>query len=206
MANFSIRAIPVLDPHGAIREWVGVHIDITEQREAEAELRESTRRSSATPTSSATTCARRSSTSWVSRASGGGPPELLMVLRDHPQGARIDEDITEALSFIQAAIVKMERLIAAILKLSREGRRRFSPEPLAMTPVIRGIADAQRHQPGEGCDGDGGRRSSLDRRRPARRGAVFGNLIDNALKYLDPARPGTIEVTARPAPGNRIRF
>jgi hypothetical protein len=28
--------------------------------------------------------------------------ELLMVLRDHPQGARIDEDITEALSFIQA--------------------------------------------------------------------------------------------------------
>ena len=35
---------------------------------------------------------------------------------------------------------------------------------------------------------------------------MFGNLIDNALKYLDPARPGTVEVTAGHAPGNRIRF
>ena len=35
---------------------------------------------------------------------------------------------------------------------------------------------------------------------------IFGNLIDNALKYLDPARPGRVEVTAAPAPGDRIRF
>ena len=30
---FSIRALPVLDEHGDIREWVGVHTDITEERE-----------------------------------------------------------------------------------------------------------------------------------------------------------------------------
>ena len=39
--HFAIRAVPVLAPDGSIREWVGVHTDITEQREAEAELRES---------------------------------------------------------------------------------------------------------------------------------------------------------------------
>jgi PAS domain-containing protein len=31
---FSIRAVPVLNADGNIREWVGVHTDITEQREA----------------------------------------------------------------------------------------------------------------------------------------------------------------------------
>jgi PAS domain S-box-containing protein len=38
---FSIRAIPVLDSQGEIREWVGVHADVTEQRAAQEALRES---------------------------------------------------------------------------------------------------------------------------------------------------------------------
>jgi len=32
---FAIRAVPVLDDHGAVTEWVGVHTDITEAREAD---------------------------------------------------------------------------------------------------------------------------------------------------------------------------
>ena len=39
--HFAIRAIPVFDARGEIREWVGVHTDITEQRLAESDLRES---------------------------------------------------------------------------------------------------------------------------------------------------------------------
>jgi PAS domain S-box-containing protein len=31
---FSVRAVPVLDADGSIREWVGVHTDVTEPREA----------------------------------------------------------------------------------------------------------------------------------------------------------------------------
>jgi PAS domain S-box-containing protein len=37
--DFSVQAIPILDAFGTIREWVGVHIDITEQREGERSLR-----------------------------------------------------------------------------------------------------------------------------------------------------------------------
>lgn len=33
---FVTRAIPVLEPEGGVREWVGVHTDISEQRQAEA--------------------------------------------------------------------------------------------------------------------------------------------------------------------------
>ena len=39
--TFAIRAVPLLNPNdGNIREWVGVHTDITEQRLAELSLRE----------------------------------------------------------------------------------------------------------------------------------------------------------------------
>ncbi|HEX4182566.1 MAG TPA: PAS domain-containing protein [Caulobacteraceae bacterium] len=37
---FSVRAAPTFDDDGALLEWVGVHTDITEQREAEQSLRE----------------------------------------------------------------------------------------------------------------------------------------------------------------------
>ena len=37
--DFAVRAVPLLDSSGALNEWVGVHTDITEQRQAEAEVR-----------------------------------------------------------------------------------------------------------------------------------------------------------------------
>ena len=206
--HFSIRAVPVLDAQGAIREWVGVHTDITEQREAEAELRESNEEIQryAYIVSHDLRAPLVNVMGFTSELEAVRE-ELRTLLRDHPQGKRIDDDIGESLSFIQAAIIKMERLIAAILKLSREGRRRFNPEPLAMTALVRGIADAQRHQAGRQ-----GATVTVFETLPeivADRLAVeqvFGNLIDNALKYLDPARPGQIAISAGPAPGKRIRF
>nr|WP_295671905.1 PAS domain-containing protein [Sphingomonas sp.] len=38
--RFSVRAIPTFDARGEIREWVGVHTDVTERRAAEDQLRE----------------------------------------------------------------------------------------------------------------------------------------------------------------------
>ena len=41
--DFSIRAIPLLDSDGTLREWVGVHTDITERKIIENKIRESER-------------------------------------------------------------------------------------------------------------------------------------------------------------------
>ncbi|HEV2623031.1 MAG TPA: response regulator [Frateuria sp.] len=40
--TFSVRAIPAFDSKGNVREWVGVHTDVTEQRATEQSLRELT--------------------------------------------------------------------------------------------------------------------------------------------------------------------
>ena len=42
--NFSIRAIPLRDSDGSLREWVGVHTDITEEKMAERRISESVER------------------------------------------------------------------------------------------------------------------------------------------------------------------
>lgn len=39
--HFSVRAIPLFNEVGSIRQWVGVHTDISEQKEAERKIRES---------------------------------------------------------------------------------------------------------------------------------------------------------------------
>jgi PAS domain S-box-containing protein len=115
---------------------------------------------------------------------------------DDPDRARTLADFDEALGFIKAAIAKMEGLIAAILRLSREGRRTLRPEPLAMAPLMQGIADSMRHQ----TDAAGAAIEiapdlpDLEADRLAVE-QIFGNLLDNAVKYLDRSRPGLIRVT-----------
>ena len=118
----------------------------------------------------------------------------------------VRDDLPEAIGFIRASTAKMDRLINAILRLSREGRRALVPESLDMTRMVQGIADSVRHQTeaalAEIVVGDlpwiESDRLSIEQ--------IFGNLIDNAVKYLDPARPGHIEVTGAEAPGGRLIY
>ncbi len=113
------------------------------------------------------------------------------------QGAlvAVREDMPEAIGFIRASTEKMDRLINAILKLSREGRRALLPELLDMTAMAQGIADSVRHQTGTAgaeivvqplprIESD---RLSMEQ--------IIGNLVDNAVKYLDSSRPGRIVVS-----------
>lgn len=118
----------------------------------------------------------------------------------------VREDLPEAIGFIRASTEKMDRLINAILKLSREGRRNLVPEFIDMTAMARGIADSVRHQtqavgaeivvePLPRLESD---RLSVEQ--------VLGNLIDNAVKYLDPSRPGRVVITGEETPGGWIVY
>jgi signal transduction histidine kinase len=110
---------------------------------------------------------------------------------------QLSSDFTEALGFIKSSIAKMDRLISAILNLTREGRREFQPEPIDARELIEGIVATVAHQAAEAnaqirieplpdvvTD-----RLALEQ--------IFSNLIDNALKYLKPGVPGDLLIRGR---------
>lgn len=115
------------------------------------------------------------------------------------------EDLPEAIGFIRSSTQKMDSLINAILKLSREGQRPLRPEQLELKNVILASAAALQHQITQA----GGEISvaadiptlftdklSLEQ--------IIGNLLDNAVKYRAKDRPLRIEARATVEPGDRI--
>lgn len=115
------------------------------------------------------------------------------------------EDMPEAINFIRSSTRKMDGLINAILKLSREGRRTLKAETVDLSALVQACSAAIQHQVTEG-----GGEIKLDIATPpivSDRLAlehVFGNLLDNAAKYRDPSRPLLVKVSARPSASGRV--
>jgi signal transduction histidine kinase len=105
------------------------------------------------------------------------------------------EDLPEAIGFIRSSTRKMDGLINAILKLSREGRRTLKPEKVDLDAVLHAAVESIRHQL---IDAKGevtieakvnsiiSDRLALDQ--------IFGNLLDNAVKYRHPGRPLAVKI------------
>ncbi len=110
---------------------------------------------------------------------------------------QLSEDFTEALGFIKSSIAKMDRLISAILHLTREGRREFQPVRIDTRELMDGIVSTVAHQAAEAqanirieeLPDIVSDRLALEQ--------IFSNLIDNALKYLKTGVPGEITVRGR---------
>lgn len=115
-------------------------------------------------------------------------PELQRLLGD---------DVPEAIEYIQAGVIKIDALLSGFLRYSRLGRAALKIEPLHMNEMLAGISQAMEFQIKKAsatleigklpdCLGDATQVSQ-----------VFSNLLDNAVKYLDPARAGIVTVTGR---------
>jgi signal transduction histidine kinase len=113
------------------------------------------------------------------------------------QDKQLSQDFAEALGFIKSSIGKMDRLISAILNLTREGRRQFQPVKIDTRELIEGIVSTVAHQAAEAeaqiriepLPDIVSDRLAMEQ--------IFSNLIDNALKYLKPGVPGDITVRGR---------
>ena len=133
--------------------------------------------------------------------------ERLAALREVAPGPDAENDdaalggeFDEAVEFIKGSIAKMDRLINAILIISREGRRNLRAEPVDMTALVRAIADGYMHrtlETGAEIVVEPLPAMTIDRLAIEQ---VFSNLLDNAVKFMRTDVPGRIHVTGRETP------
>jgi signal transduction histidine kinase len=106
----------------------------------------------------------------------------------------LHEDIDGSLHYVTASASKLQRLIDSLLMLSRTGRDDYELQRLHVPNLVHSTLDVLRRsieQSGalievrELPDVHGDLTAI---------GQVFTNLISNALKYLQPGRPGLIEI------------
>ncbi|MCH9650117.1 MAG: HAMP domain-containing histidine kinase [Deltaproteobacteria bacterium] len=110
-------------------------------------------------------------------------------------GRALDEDLPEAIDFIDSSINRINHYVNTLLRLSHEGVRELHMESIEVSEVVRDLLNSLAFQ--------------LDRQQAVVRVGelppvvadrvaleqILGNLLNNAVTYLDPRRAGKIELT-----------
>ena len=123
------------------------------------------------------------------------------------QKARLvaSQDMPEAIGYIRRSAAKLDNLLSAVLKISREGGRVLHAEGIDLRELVSSSSAAIQHQLSEAVG-----QVVLDLQVPSimsdklSLGQVMGNLFDNAVKYRAPGRPLRIEVRSSALPDDRI--
>ena len=110
--------------------------------------------------------------------------------------AIIQKDVPVSMNFISSSVTRMDGLINNILKLSRAGHRELKPELIDMKTLTDSILSSLAHQIErsktsvivEGLPVITADKIAMEQ--------IMGNLLDNALKYLEQGRDGKITITA----------
>ena len=103
-------------------------------------------------------------------------------------------DMGQSVHFIQTAVTRLSNIIDALLRLSRAGRIEYHPKMVEVRPIIQRIVEAMRGTIAargaeiviEDLSAVWGDPTALEQ--------IFANLIGNAVNYLDPQRPGKVEI------------
>jgi|GEM_PF-2234324 len=130
-------------------------------------------------------------------AAPGGDAGRVAAVR-----AVLDGSVGKAMGYIEKAAETMSRQLSTILRLSRLGYRDLRPETIDTGALAGRIVHRFAYQIQQ-------RRATVTVAGlppvcadPEALELVLGNLLSNAVKYLDPDRPGRIDVWAEPGDGD----
>ena len=107
----------------------------------------------------------------------------------------VEQEIPESLQYIKAAAGKMDAVLSGILRFTRLGRMSLKIEALDVNAMVSAITTAmefQMKEKGVALQIHDLPESVGDETLVSQ---VFFNLLENAHKYLDPARPGMITIS-----------
>ena len=116
----------------------------------------------------------------------------------------LEEDIPEAIEFITTNATKMDGLLSGVLQLSRVGQAALTIRPLDINQMLSEIVASRQfaiEQAGASVQVDSLPNCSGDE---LQINQVFSNLLDNALKYLEPNRLGVIRVCGQEEPNQVV--
>ena len=133
--------------------------------------------------------------------------ELLTIFRDEsvPDALRkkglklVEREVNDSIHFIQTAVSRLSVIIDALLRLSRAGRVEYRWQSVDVDLVVRRVIESM------GATIHGRQAQVTAGPLPMTWGdptaveQIFANLICNAVNYLDPNRPGMVEIGATPA-------
>jgi signal transduction histidine kinase len=132
----------------------------------------------------------------------------LVLEADLPEANRrraltlIDCNMADSVHFIQTAVSRLSGIIDALLRLSRAGRVDYRRQAVDVSAAVRRVVEALWGTiTARGAEITVGPLPTVwgD---PTAVEQLFANLIGNAVNYLDPARPGRVEVGVRDEPAD----
>ena len=110
--------------------------------------------------------------------------------------ALIDDEMAESISYIRNAVRHLGNIIDGLLRLSRAGRIEYELAPVDTGVLVAEILSSiHRTVEQSGARIEIGALPTIQADRNAV-GQVFANLIGNAVKSFDEARPGVVQISA----------
>ncbi len=106
----------------------------------------------------------------------------------------LNDDIPEALAFIDVSVTRMDHYLSALLRLSRLGRTELILEQVSMEAVVRETLQTLAHRiEAQHTQITLGPLPEVTADLTAME-QIMSNLLNNAVLYLDPQRPGQIDI------------
>jgi two-component system, chemotaxis family, sensor kinase Cph1 len=197
--------VPFKNHEGKIYQYVSIRTDITQRKKAEEDLAEKNKE-----LETIVYVASHDLRSPLVNIQGFSKELQLachqvrdaLKIDDNPSLPRelrtlLNEDIPEALEFIRNGVVKMDALLAGLLRFSRLGRAALQIQKLDMNEMMQSIIKSMEFELREknvsvtlsklpACLGDS-----------VQINQVFSNLLSNAIKFLDPGRDAFIEISGK---------
>lgn len=140
-----------------------------------------------------------------SRELGHSLNDLRRIVQDTlvhlPQKAQaeadelMEKDIPDELQFIHSAVDRLDRMVNVLLQLAREGRREMVYKQVDCNEIVKAVLQTFDHQiTQKGIQVEVGPMPIIVTDYLAME-QIIGNLMDNAIKYLEPDRPGKISIS-----------